>query len=87
VVAFGLTDCVPPFGCKVNVVPSDPVTVTCVALLADTVNVDELPAPIEEGLAEMATVGVPSVPVTFIDPHPIESMGINRPGIAQFRFK
>jgi hypothetical protein len=37
--------------------PSDPVTVTLVALVADTVNVDELPAVIIVGLEVMLTVG------------------------------
>ncbi len=37
--------------------PSEPVTVTVVALVADTVNVDEVPAVIEDGLAVMVTVG------------------------------
>ena len=37
--------------------PSEPVTVTVVALVAATVNVDELPAVIEDGLAAMVTVG------------------------------
>jgi hypothetical protein len=40
------------------VLPSDPVTVTPVALVADTVNVDELPAVIVVGLEVMLTVGV-----------------------------
>jgi len=42
----------------VYVLPSDPVTVTEVAFVADTVNVDELPAVIVAGLEVMLTVGV-----------------------------
>jgi hypothetical protein len=38
--------------------PSDPVTVTEVAFVADTVKVDELPAVIIAGLEVMLTVGV-----------------------------
>jgi len=39
------------------VLPSDPVTVTWVALVAVTVKVDEFPVVIEAGLAVMLTVG------------------------------
>ena len=42
---------------SVNVLPSDPVTITAVALLAATVKVDELPTTIDVGLAKMLTVG------------------------------
>jgi hypothetical protein len=56
-VAVGLTDCVPPLDGKVYVLPSVPVTVTWVALVAATVKVDELPEVIEAGLAVMLTVG------------------------------
>lgn len=38
-------------------VPSVPVTVTDVALVAVTVSVDELPTVIVDGFAEMATAG------------------------------
>jgi hypothetical protein len=44
------------------VLPSVPVTVTPVALVAATVNVDELPAAIEVGLAVMLTVGAAGGP-------------------------
>jgi hypothetical protein len=37
--------------------PSVPVTVTCVAFVAATVSVDELPGLIEVGLAVIVTVG------------------------------
>jgi len=57
VVAVGLTDCVPPFGCKVYVLPSDPLTVTCVAFAAVTVKMEEPPGAIDAGLALMLTVG------------------------------
>jgi hypothetical protein len=57
VVTVGLTACVPPFGCSVYVLPSLPVTVTWVALVAVTVKVDELPEVIDVGFAVMVTVG------------------------------
>jgi hypothetical protein len=57
VVTAGLTVCVPPLGNKVYVLPSLPVTVTCVAFIAVTFNVDAPPALIEAGLAVMPTVG------------------------------
>ena len=53
-------------------------------MLDVTVNVEELPAAIEAGLAEIAIVGVPRVPLTFIDPHPVNSKGANRLGIARY---
>jgi hypothetical protein len=79
VVAAGLTACVPPVGCSVYVLPSVPVTVTPVALVAPTVKVDELPAVIEVGLAVMATVGaggvtgvtVTVVPAEILPPAPV----------------
>jgi hypothetical protein len=57
VVAVGLTDCVPPVAAKVYELPSFPVTITDVAFVAVTVNVDELPDEIDAGLAAMVTVG------------------------------
>jgi hypothetical protein len=57
VVALGLTGCVPPVACSVYELPLLPVTITPVALVAVTVNKDELPAVIDAGLAVMATVG------------------------------
>ena len=57
VVADGVTACVPPLACSVYEVPSVPVTVTCVALVAVTVRIDELPEVIEVGFAVMLTVG------------------------------
>ena len=51
-----------------------PVTVTAVALLAATVNMDELPAVIEAGLAAMLTVGVAvDVPLKLAPPHPVNT--------------
>lgn len=73
-VAVGLTVCVPPVDCMVYVLPSDPVTVTCVAFVADTVKVDELPAVIVVGLEVMLTVGV-GVLVKVAPPHPVNSRG------------
>jgi hypothetical protein len=55
VVVVGLTDCVPPLGSKVYVLPSVPVTVTCVAFVAFTVKVDALPEIIEVGFGAMVT--------------------------------
>jgi len=46
--------------------PSLPVTVTCVALLAVTINVEEPPAAIDVGFATIVTVGAaPAVTVTI----------------------
>jgi len=53
----GLTSCVPPLDCSVYELPSVPVTVTCVAFVAVTVKVDELPEVIEMGLEAIVTVG------------------------------
>jgi hypothetical protein len=51
-----------------------PVTVTAVALLAATVNMDELPAVIEAGLAAMLTVGVAvGVLLKLAPPHPVNT--------------
>jgi len=67
----------------VNIVPSDPVTVSWVVLLAVTVKVDELPAGIEAGLAEIDTVGAAVVPKKLFTPHPVKSMGNDRPRITR----
>ena len=56
-VAVGVTAWVPPFAGKLYELPSLPVTVSWVALVAATVNMDELPAGIEVGFAVMLTVG------------------------------
>ena len=76
-VAAGLTVCVPPLGCRVYVLPSLPVTVTWVAFIAVTVNVDEPPAAIDAGLAVMLTVGggfvvtVTVAPAVVFPPAPV----------------
>jgi hypothetical protein len=57
VVTVGLTNCSPPLADNVYLVPSVPVTITCVALTAATVRVDELPEVMEVGNAVMVTVG------------------------------
>ena len=57
-VAAGLTLCVPPAAGNVYVLPSDPVINTLVAFAAVTDSVDDAPAAIVVGLAEMLTVGV-----------------------------
>ena len=54
---LGVTTCVPPFGGRLYVLPSEPLTITCVALVAVTVSVDEAFSLIEVGLAAMFTVG------------------------------
>ena len=50
--------------------PSDPVTITFVAFVADTDKVDDPPAAIAVGLAEMVTVGESSVLLRVTPPHP-----------------
>jgi hypothetical protein len=60
VVALGLTFTVPPVAGKLLVLPSEPVTVTPVALVAVTVRVEGLPAATVVGFAEMVTVAVVS---------------------------
>jgi hypothetical protein len=82
VVAAGLTDVVPPAAARVTLVPV-PVTVTEVAFVAVTVKLDEPPAAIEAGLAEMVTVGAGVVPMELLTPHPVKSRGSTRPGIVQ----
>ena len=56
-VAEGLTDCVPPEAASVYELPSLPLIVTWVALVATTFNDEEPPTAIDAGLAVMATVG------------------------------
>jgi hypothetical protein len=57
VVTVGLTIWLPPLGCRVYELPSLPLIVTAVELVAVTVNVDDLPEIIDAGLALMLTVG------------------------------
>jgi hypothetical protein len=57
VVAEGLTDCVPPVAPSVYELPSLPLIVTCVALVATTFSEEEPPEAIDVGLAVMDTVG------------------------------
>jgi hypothetical protein len=52
-----VTACVPPFADRLELLPSEPVSVTCVELVALTVRVDEPPVAIEAGLAAMVTAG------------------------------
>ena len=73
VLADGVTDCVPPLACRSYELPSDPLIVTCVALVAATVNVDELPATTVVGFPAMVTVGAGfdvTVTVAFADAVP-----------------
>jgi hypothetical protein len=51
-------------------------------LVAVTVKVDELPATIEVGLAEMLTVGTEEVRLT-LPPHPVNSKDSKRLGTIQ----
>ena len=53
VVVAGLTACVPPVAPSVYALPSEPLIVTCVALVADTVRIDELPLVMDAGFAEI----------------------------------
>lgn len=55
--AAGVTDCVPPLDGSVYELPSLPVTVIEVALVALTVKVDDCPAVTVAGLAAMVMVG------------------------------
>ena len=71
----------PPLACRVYVVPSVPVTVTWVALLAVTVRVEEFPTVIEVGLATMVTVGAAlavtvTVAVAVVDPPPPDAAAV-----------
>ena len=75
-VAAGVTACVPPVADMVNVLPSEPVTVTEVALVAATVRVEVPPAEMLLALGVMVTVGavvvVPEAPKVEA-PHPVKS--------------
>jgi hypothetical protein len=57
-----------------------------VAFVAVTVKMDELPAEIEVGLAEMATVAG-NAPIKLPRTHPVNSRGSKRPGITQERIE
>lgn len=86
-VADGVTACVPPVAGRVYELPSVPVTVTCVAFVAATVSVAELPAWTEVGLAVMLTVGAEDEPPEPVlewtsEPHPVTSSKIERLVIA-----
>jgi hypothetical protein len=50
----------------VYVLPSVPVTVTWVALVAVTVKIDELPVVIDVGLAAILTVGAGELPTVTV---------------------
>jgi len=63
VVAVGVTVSVPPAAAILLVLPSEPITVTLVALVAATVSVEDCPAVIDVGLADIVTVGA-AVPPT-----------------------
>src|ERR1700751_5744747 len=57
VLAAGPTAWVPPLAPSVYELPSEPLIVTCVALVAVTVRIDELPAAIDVGFAVIVTAG------------------------------
>jgi len=82
VVTAGVTTFVPPLELRVYALPSLPAITTSVASVAATVNVEVTPAAIEDGLAEMLTVGATDVRVAF-PPQPANSSGSKRPGIFQ----
>ena len=70
----------PPPGWRVYALPSVPLTVTWVALVAFTVRVEEPPALMEVGLAMMLTVGAAAGLLESLDsllleppPHPVSS--------------
>jgi hypothetical protein len=67
------------------VLPSLPAIVTVVALVAVTVNVDELPAEIEAGLAVIVTVGGAVEPLKLVPLHPVNSNGSKRTGVIETR--
>ena len=73
-VAVGVTVSVPPAAAMVLLLPSEPVTVTVVALVAVTVRVEGVPAATVVGLAAMVTVGdvVGAVPAPTV-PQPVTS--------------
>lgn len=48
----------PPVAPTLKVVPSEPLSVTCVAFVAVMVRIDELPAVIEVGVAVIVIAGV-----------------------------
>jgi len=75
VVADGLTNWLPPLACSVYALPSVPVIFTWVEFAAVTVRVDEAPALIDAGLAEIATVGAVGPALTFEPPHPTKNTG------------
>ena len=54
---MGLTVWLPPFEERLKLLPSVPLTVTWVALVAETVRTEELPEMSELGAALMVTVG------------------------------
>jgi hypothetical protein len=54
-----------------------------VAFAAVTVNVDEPPSAINDGLAVMATIGADEFAIRLPRTHPVISRGSTRPGIIQ----
>lgn len=71
-VVAGVTLRVPPVAANVLLLPSEPVTVTAVALVAATVKVDAAPAATEVGFALIVTVGDVGVVVPAPTvPHPV----------------
>jgi hypothetical protein len=71
VVFFGLTACVPPATGRLYVLPSEPVTVTCVALTAVTVSVEAVPDGTVAGFAVSVTAGYGERSLPVKRAHPV----------------
>jgi len=68
------------------VLPSLPVNITCVAFVAVTVKVEELPGAIEARLAVMTAVGAAEVALNWaLPPQPASSMSSKKQGITESR--
>ena len=77
VVAVGVTGCLPPVGDNEYEVLSEPVIVTCVALVAATVSVDDPPVGMEDGFAMIVTVaGWPTVTVAVAVTLPVDPVAV-----------
>ena len=85
VVTEGLTACVPPPAGSAYELPSLPLTATSVALVAVTVNMDEAPAIIAAGLAEMPLVGIAGAALNWVPPHAASSMSSKVQGVTMKR--
>jgi hypothetical protein len=70
-VLFGLTAWVPPATGRLYVLPSEPVTVTSVALIAVTVRVAAVPAGTVAGFAARVTAGAEERLLPVKSAHPV----------------